>query len=235
MELGQKLALLGRIEALYDAYAATLALACRRGCHSCCTRNVTLTTLEAYRLLEGLSPEVRGPLLARVDARADASRFRPLITTNQLAELCLAGEEPPTEDADPAWGPCPLLTDAVCPVYPLRPFGCRSFVSGRNCSPLGCAEQTPLMVTVNTVFLQAIEHLDQTGCSGNFSDLLRVMAPAEARRAYRQGTLDCRSNGLIRNRPVRILMVPPEHHEPARPWVVQLQRLLRAAEPPGQT
>jgi hypothetical protein len=61
------------------------------------------------------------------------------------------------------------------------------------------------------------------------------MAPAEARRAYRQGTLNCRSNGLIPNRPVRILMVPPEHHDQARPWVVQLQRLLRAAERPGQT
>jgi hypothetical protein len=61
------------------------------------------------------------------------------------------------------------------------------------------------------------------------------MASAEARRAYRQGTLDCRSNGLIRNRPVRILMVPPEHHDQARPWVTQLQRLLLGAEGPGRT
>jgi Fe-S-cluster containining protein len=235
MELQQKLALLNRIEALYDAYAGTLALACRKGCHSCCTRNVTLTTLEAYRLLEGLSLEVRGPLLARAAAQAGRNRFRPTVTTNQLAELCLAGEDPPAEDADPAWGPCPLLTDAACPVYPLRPFGCRSFVSLRGCAQIGCAEQTPLMVTVNTVFLQVIEHLDQTGCSGNFSDLLRVLAPADARRAYRQGALGCGSNGLIRNRPVRILMVPPEHQDPLRPWVARLQRLLHAAERPGPT
>jgi Fe-S-cluster containining protein len=233
MDIEQKLALLDQIDGLYDAYAATLDLACQKGCDSCCTRNVTLTTLEAYRLLERLAPAQRDPLLARVTAHAGRKRFRPAVTTNQLAELCLAGEDPPVEDADPGWGPCPLLTDAVCPVYPLRPFGCRSFVSLRGCPQIGCAEQTPLMVTVNTVFLQVIEHLDQTGCSGNFSDLLRVLVPAEARRAYRQGALGCGSNGLIGNRPVRILMVPPEHRDPLRPWVAQLQRLLHAAERPG--
>jgi Fe-S-cluster containining protein len=227
MDIEQKLALLDQIDGLYDAYAATLDLACHKGCDSCCTRNVTLTTLEAYRLLARLSPERCDPLLARVAAHAARNRFRPAVTTNQLADLCLAGEDPPEEDVDPGWGPCPLLTASVCPVYPLRPFGCRSFTSGRNCAQSGCAEVTPLTVTVNTVFLQAIEHLDQAGCSGNFSDLLQVLAPAGARQDYRNGSLGCRANGLIPNRPAKILMVPPAHRTQAGPWVAQLQCLLR--------
>lgn len=226
MDIEQKLALLDQIDGLYDTYAATLNLACQKGCDHCCTRNVTLTTLEAYRLLAGLAPEQCDPLLARVRAHAGKKRFRPAVTTNQLADLCLAGEAPPEEDTDPAWGPCPFLTASVCPVYPLRPFGCRSFVSGRNCAQSGCAEVTPLMVTITTVFLQTIEHLDQAGCSGNFSDLLQVLAPAAARQDYRNGTLACRSNGLIPNRPARILMVPPEHRNQAGPWVAKLQGLL---------
>ena len=68
MDIEQKLALLDQIDGLYDAYAATLDLACQKGCDSCCTRNVTLTTLEAYRLLERLAPVQCAPLLARVTA-----------------------------------------------------------------------------------------------------------------------------------------------------------------------
>jgi Fe-S-cluster containining protein len=234
MDIEQKLALLDQIDGLYDAYAATLDLACQKGCDSCCTRNVTLTTLEAYRLLERLAPAQRDPLLARVTAHAGRKRFRPAVTTNQLADLCLAGQDPPEEDADPGWGPCPFLTASVCPVYPLRPFGCRSFTSIGNCAQSGCAEVTPLTVTVNTIFLQAIEHLDQTGCSGNFSDLLQVLAAAGARRDYRNDRLGCKANGLIPNRPVRVLMVPPEHRRQAGPWVSQLQRLLRLDEGPGK-
>lgn len=227
MDLHQKLALLDQINGLYDTFAATLELACHKGCDSCCTRNVTLTTLEAYRLLAGLSADQRDPLLSRVKARADRNRFRPAVTTNQLADICLAGEDPPEEEeADPAWGPCPLLEGAVCPVYPLRPFGCRCFISTRNCAQNGYAEVAPLVVTVSTVFLQAIEHLDQAGCSGNFSDVLLALEPAAARKAYCNGILNCGATGLIPNRPIRILMVPPEHRHQAAPWVAQLQRLL---------
>ncbi len=80
------------------------------------------------------------------------------------------------------------------------------------------------VLAVNTIFLQTIEHVDAEGCSGNLLDLLEVLASEEKRTAYAGGTLPCGANGLIANRPMRVLMVPPEH----RPVIEPILQRLRA-------
>jgi hypothetical protein len=48
-------------------------------------------------------------------------------------------------------------------------------VSKRCCSETGFAEMDPVVMTVNDVFMQFIEHLDTGGFSGNFTDVLHLM------------------------------------------------------------
>jgi hypothetical protein len=46
MKPSSKLAVLDRIYAIYDQFAASLNLACKKYCSPCCTTSVTLTTIE---------------------------------------------------------------------------------------------------------------------------------------------------------------------------------------------
>ena len=45
--------------------------------------------------------------------------------TGQFSAVANAG----VETLDPSWGACPLLFNDACPIYTLRPFGCRCMVS----------------------------------------------------------------------------------------------------------
>ena len=51
MELSKKLAALKKMYGIYDKFAASLDLACRKYCTHCCTTSVTLTTVEAYKMI----------------------------------------------------------------------------------------------------------------------------------------------------------------------------------------
>ncbi len=229
-----RLATLAHIESVYDRFVEPDDLACERGCPACCTRNVTLTTLEALRIAEqlpdGFPPdgnktaevskdlETSAVLFARISAALDKRRFQPRTTGNGIAAACLSGGEVPAEDdADPAWGPCPLLTDNECPIYPVRPFGCRCFVSTVRCGSAGHAEVPPFIVTVNNVFLQYIEHIDADGGTGNLTDLLAYFKSERVRTAYREGTLRPLPEPLVANQPVPALMIPPRHRARIRP------------------
>jgi hypothetical protein len=151
--------------------------------------------------------------------------FRPLLTTNRIAELCRQGREIPEEAfGDPA-EICPLLEENACPVYSLRPFGCRCLVSRVPCRESGTAEMPDFVLTVNTVFLQMIEHLDATGCTGNLADVLLCLLSAENRHAYEEGRLSCNATGLIGNHPLTVLMVPPEHRNRLQPILGALAKL----------
>ena len=81
------------------------------------------------------------------------------------------------------------------------------------------------VVAVNTLFLQTIEHVDADGCSGNMLDVLKVLGQAENRAAYAEGALDCSGNGLIANRPMKVLMVPPEHRQRIDPILQRLRTI----------
>ena len=225
MQIKSKLEALNRVYEIYDGFSATLDLACTEKCTHCCTTNVTMTTLEGYKIVADLIATGRLDVIHRLKGIEKMPRFQPLLTTNRMAELCAADAKVPQEDTADAWQDCCLLTDSLCTIYDLRPFGCRCFVSRRNCGETGYADIDDFTASVNTVFLQVIEHLDAAGCSGNLIDLLQVMASENNRRAYEKGELNCEDSGLIVNWELKVLMIPPEHRTKIEPILQQLREI----------
>jgi hypothetical protein len=202
MTIEQKLDLLNRIYGIYDAFARSLDLACRKYCAHCCTSNVSLTSLEGYRLVHSLEPDQLEYLQQCLEPASEKRVFRPLLTTNRIAELCRQEREIPEEAfGDPA---------EICRV---------------PCRESDAAEMPDFVLTVNTVFLQTIEHLDATGCTGNLADVLLCLLSDENRQAYREGRLSCSATGLIGNHPLTVLMVPPEHRARLQPILAALAKL----------
>jgi Fe-S-cluster containining protein len=225
MTIEQKLDLLNRIYGIYDAFARDLDVACQKYCAHCCTANVSLTTLEGYRLMHSLEPDQFESLQRCIVPTSVKRVFRPQLTTNRIAELCRQGREIPEEDfGDPA-EKCPLLEENTCPVYPLRPFGCRCLVSRVPCSESGIAEMPDFVLSVNTVFLQTIEHLDSAGCTGNLVAVLLCLLSDENRQAFREDRLSCSAKGLTANHRLTVLMVPPEHRDRLQPILDALGNL----------
>lgn len=218
-----KLEALKHLYAIYDDFVFRFNLACGRTCSDCCTCNVTLTTLEGYNILESLTSSKKQRLISQLTGASFPKRFIPQITTNQIAARTLQNRELPEEENDPLAGDCPLLTDDECPIYPLRPFGCRCLISKSRCGETGYADMNEFVFTVNTVFLQTIEQLDNPGCYGNFSDLLLTLEKDGSRRLYEAGRLDCEKNALIPNHPMKALMVPPEHRERIAPILQRIR------------
>jgi len=133
----------------------------------------------------------------------------------------------PEEENDPAWGKCPLLENDRCTVYDVRPFGCRAMVSKTDCRKTGSAQMPPWVLTVNNVFLQAIEHLDQDGYSGNLSDmLLLALSGSEASHRSMQNHGLENKEMFVKNEPIPCLMIPPEHRERMTPIVRDLSYLI---------
>jgi hypothetical protein len=223
MEIERKLKALDAVYAVYDTFARTQVTACSPRCTTCCTTHVTATTLEAYKIKATLPPGEWDRLSRRLAGAAAPDRFRPQVTTNGLAAICAAGGEPPAENGEILPATCPLLLDGLCSVYILRPFHCRCFVSRTPCAAGGSADVEEFVLSLNTVFLQTIEHLDADGCSGNLLDVLAVMAVSEKRDTYAAGALDCTENGLVANHPLRTLMLPVEHRARMEPILAQLR------------
>ncbi len=213
-------ALLERICQHHDRWLGTMELACGPGCATCCTQSVTMTSLEGERLLSFLGQAGREAELATLPWR-DHGGGGMLLTTNAFAAACLRGEE--SEEDASAWNlaPCPFLRDARCTVYPARPFGCRAFVSLHNCAVTGCAEVPPLVVTVNTVFLQLIEHLDQGrpwgGMAAVFAWLIENGSAIGANQALAADKHSSAFAAPLRvAQPLPGLLVPPEEEMAVR-------------------
>jgi Fe-S-cluster containining protein len=223
MEIERKLNALKRIYAVYDEFIRTQPTACRMYCHLCCTTHVTVTSLEVYNIFEALPSGEREKLLHRVSEASEFKRFQPAVTTNSLAELCEADQEPPAENETFTNDTCPLLVHDLCSIYALRPFNCRCFISRTACEGKGYADLEEAVFAVNTIFLQTIEHVDADGCSGNLLDMLKVLGDEEKRKAYAVGVLHCTGNGLIVNRPLKVLMAPPERRETIEPILKKLR------------
>ena len=223
MDTTLKLKILDEIYAVYEKFAASLDLACKKYCDHCCTSAVTLTTLEGYKIIDRLILDSKTDLIQKIGSISEKNRLRPQITTNRLARLCADGVEPPEEIGDGKWQNCPILVDHLCPIYELRPFGCRCLVSRGHCKENGYAEMDDFILSVNTVFLQTIEHVDAEGCSGNLVDVLQAMSILQNRETYRNGKLHCTSNGLLANQPLEVLMIPPEHRTKMEPILNSLR------------
>ena len=225
MNISDRLHILARIYDLYEDFYAGLPVACSRGCASCCTQNVTMTTLEGYRIFQHLRDAQRLDLLGRPRQATGATRYRPDISTNELAAFCLRGEDPPEEKTDWPALCCPFLQDDECLIYPARPFGCRCFLSSEKCEANAYAVVDPFVITVNTVFLQFVEHADAGGLFGNMNDVLVHLGSDARREAYETGINSRKAWGLPVNRPIPGLLVPPEHQVKIRPLLERLRRV----------
>jgi len=218
-----KFKLLDRMYRLYDDIIAPHELACRKFCADCCTRHVTLTTLEGYGIVRHLLLHDQMAFLEKLKKDLSLPRFQPRTTTNRIAQLCAAGKDIPDEEINSDWGVCPLLADNLCRIYADRPFGCRCLISSKKCAETGCAEVDDFLLSVNTLFLQYIEHIDRKGCSGNLTDVLLRLESEKNRQAYESGDLP--ESGLIGNRPIQFLFIPPEHRDRMKPILDALQSL----------
>ena len=119
-----------------------------------------------------------------------------------------------------------LLEDDLCRFYANRPFGCRVLVSTLDCRTNGYARIDPYVLTLNHLFLQYIEHMDPDGFSGNLTDMLGLLLP-DKKGAVDFNGADLSADGrFVKNEPIRMLMVPPEHRKRVRPVLEQLNAIL---------
>jgi len=79
--------------------------------------------------------------------------------------------------------------------------------------PEGKASMSPVLVTLNGVFQQILEHVDAGGLYGNMIDLVCVLAEPEARAAYRAGK-GLKPTALVHaTRANPGFLVPPQHRQ----------------------
>ena len=192
---------LQKIYNLFSLWAEDFEFACHKGCSTCCTQSVSMTMLEGeliYAYIKSEKPE----LLETIRALPD-SNLNP-ITTNQFAAACLQ-EKVPEEDGN-KWDmtPCVFLKDSCCAIYPVRSFMCRSLGSRVPCDLKGEAEMDPLFLTLNTVILQCIEHLDQGRPWGNMNIILQMVA------ADHESSEKPKEKGIRISQPMPGFLIPPE-------------------------
>ena len=100
-------------------------------------------------------------------------------------------------------------------------------LSRQPCGVKGYADVDDWILTVNSVFLQIIEHIDRPGCFGNMQDVLQALGRGDWLTDYRKGCAPTAAPGLIPNQPAPVLMVPPEHQAKMKPILAEIQQGLR--------
>jgi hypothetical protein len=73
--------------------------------------------------------------------------------------------------------------------------------------------------------MQFVEHIDSMGFSGNFADVLSLMASKENCSNYKVNTLNHPGADFVSNVKIKVLMVPPEHRMKVEPVVDALLNL----------
>lgn len=160
---------------IFDSWAGEFGVACQRGCSGCCTQNVTITAVEAEEILRYILAENKSHWFSERLA-SDRNHQPPKMTTNDFAAACLDGR-----DIDPGeqqnLHPCPFLEEKeqTCTIYPVRPFGCRLFVSTLKCSAKQPAQVPDYYFEGSTAVTQLIEHLGQKEYWGNMLDVLPAL------------------------------------------------------------
>ena len=228
MTINDKLDALNLIYEIYAEFSKDLTVACTRKCSVCCTQDVTMTTVEGYHILSHLISTGKWDLIQNVRDTEHSKRFRPAFSTNEFAYLCLRGEDPHDECAGFSSGRCPFLAADECLIYDSRPFGCRGFYSKVKCETTSSAVVDPLLVSVNSVFLQSLEHIDAGGFFGNMIDVLLFLEHEKNRLDYAAQTNTETPAGLVPNRPMPAFMVPPKHRQSILPILTRLRHLNRA-------
>lgn len=171
------------LQIIYDAFetwSAQEQWACKKGCSTCCTQNVTITATEGERILNYVLQEKKEQWL--IDKLSQKlAPHRPKQTINQFGADCLAGKEAEPE-AEPSYSTCPFLEDDICKIYPARPFSCRCFLSLHKCSPNRSAVVSEKYIAASTSISQLIEHLGQREYWGNMLDVLVSLLDISAYR-----------------------------------------------------
>jgi hypothetical protein len=144
----------------------------------------------------------------------------------------MQGENLPEEECDLPQAPCAFLSNNECLIYLERPFGCRCFISEQKCDAIACALVEPFLVTVNTVFLQLIEHIDSGGLFGNMSDILLFLEPETQRKRYAMNTALNHVGGFSVNCSIPALLVPREHHLRIQPILQEIVTLIEPKPSP---
>jgi Fe-S-cluster containining protein len=147
---------------------------CAQGCSLCCTRNVTIITLEGMNILDFYKANNDLHQLTEILSTPDHSPA-PLQTTNEYIADCLAGREGEQQLADSS-SCCPFLQNDICTIYPVRPFSCRCFVSQDPCRRHNAATVPNSYLAASMVTMQIIEHLGQFDHWGNMTDVLSTLA-----------------------------------------------------------
>ena len=73
----------------------------------------------------------------------------------------------------------PCLPTAFAPFTTCGLLAAGVLYLSQNCGETGSADIDDFTASVNTVFLQVIEHLDAEGCSGNLIDVLQIHGTRE--------------------------------------------------------
>ncbi len=151
-----------------------LQFACKQGCATCCTQNVTMTAVEGDVIHRHIKDTERHAWFAERMQRAKKQQAA-LETTNEFAEKCLAGQEGVGGHEGEEREACPYLEDNCCQIYPVRPFSCRSFASLTPCQAGAAAEQPQYYISATTAAQQLIEHIGQGQYWGNMHDVLLAL------------------------------------------------------------
>ena len=215
MDDSNKFKVLAAIYLFYDQFVKGFPLACKPGCHTCCTVNIVATSLEAgYLLRSSFFDDLDlKKLLFSATARPI---YKPGLSTNQIADFCLRQEEIPPDRVEHGDGFCPFLDqEGLCNVYEHRPFACRAMSSMEVCQYGGEAEMEPFLVTVNLAVYQIIEHMDKEGVSGNLLDVLSELV-------NNQSISPGPGNRLISNRALPGFLVSPNEQGRFRAFMRRL-------------
>ena len=215
IDVSNKFKVLAAIYFFYDRFLKGFSMACRPGCHACCTVNIVATSLEAGHLLRSSffdNLDLK-KLLYSATARPI---YRPSLSTNQIADFCLRQEEIPSDRVEHGEGVCPFLDqEGLCSVYENRPFACRAMSSREVCQYGGEADMEPFLVTVNLAIYQIIEHLDKEGVSGNLLDVLSELV-------NNQSVSPGPGNMLVSNRALPGFLVSPNEQVRFRAFMRRL-------------
>lgn len=222
MNLNSKLSAFNKIYDIYSNFIDGINTACKKYCSLCCTMDVIMTSVEGYKIIQHIISEDKKHLFEKIKDSSALQRFQPCTTINGLAEFCKEEDDLPEEIKTPA-GQCPLLINNECSVYPDRPFACRCFISIQNCAENECAIIDNFVLTVNNIFLQVIEHVDQDGFTGNLTDILLFLDSAQNHENLLSSKFINLPSSLINNRSLKILMIPPEHRDQAQPILKALK------------
>lgn len=210
--MNQKTAAVEVIYDLFSDWSLDQPWACRKGCATCCTQNVNITTLEAQQILAFIRENNQESWLsAKLDGKL--AQHRPQYTTNTLARACLARKSLPEEKVS-APVPCPFLQDNCCTIYPARPFACRSFLSLKRCTPAQPALVDGVHLAAATAINQLLEHLDQKNAWGNMLDVLPLLLQESPQESSRH---------TLRSQPLPGLMLGADEYDQVAPL---LERIL---------